>query len=179
MVAILLIFLLTFSYIISFNRFHKASPSDVIMVFGGYAGGNAVRTGTMLGNRLDEALRLYRLGYAPYIIVSGGTGEGQLYSEALLMRNYLMLHGVNETNIIMEDNSHSTWQNMLFSRPLLSRHNFNSVIAVSSNSHLARISLVAGRLNYPAMSFSGAAERRPFYLREVAAFLAYGLFYRE
>src|SRR5580704_13458675 len=43
--------------------------------------------------RLDRTLELYRAGYFPAVIVSGGIGK-EGYDEAAVMRDYLVARGV-------------------------------------------------------------------------------------
>ena len=65
---------------------------DAIVVLGAaqYNG----RPSPVLRARLDHALALYREGYAPLIVVTGGVGRGDTTSEAIVGRRYLVAHGV-------------------------------------------------------------------------------------
>ncbi|MBS1911225.1 MAG: YdcF family protein [Bacteroidetes bacterium] len=52
--------------------------------------------------RLDEALRLYRSGYFPLIVVSGGIGREER-NEATAMAHYLADSGVPRERIILDN----------------------------------------------------------------------------
>ena len=67
-------------------------PVDAIVVLGAaqYNG----RPSPVLRARLDHALGLYRDGFAPLIVVTGGVGRGDTTSEAIVGRRYLMAHDV-------------------------------------------------------------------------------------
>jgi vancomycin permeability regulator SanA len=57
--------------------------------------------------RLDRALELYRSGYFPTVIVSGGIGK-EGYDEALVMRDYLVSHGIPKGSVIMDSEGTTT-----------------------------------------------------------------------
>jgi uncharacterized SAM-binding protein YcdF (DUF218 family) len=120
--------------------------------------------------RLEAALLLYQEGLAPSFIVSGGRGEAEA------MRDYLIAHKVNPEVIFTENQSTTTWENMSFSLPILNKLKIQSLIIVSSPSHLARINLVAQRLNYPPTQFF--ANNFSYYgvQREVVALPFYFIF---
>ena len=52
------------------------------------------RPSPVLRARLDHALALYREGYAPLIVVTGGVGRGDTTSEAIVGRRYLIAREV-------------------------------------------------------------------------------------
>jgi len=74
----------------------------------------------ILQKRIDRAIAFYdeqvsRTGKAPVFIPSGGKGADEPLSEAECMRNYLIAKGFTDEQIIMEDESKNTIQNMRFS----------------------------------------------------------------
>ncbi|ADV68336.1 YdcF family protein [Deinococcus maricopensis] len=69
--------------------------------------------------RLDHALRLYRAGGVTRIVVSGGTGPGDRYSEGAVGAAYLRAHGVPASALAAETHARSTLQNLRLSRALL------------------------------------------------------------
>jgi uncharacterized SAM-binding protein YcdF (DUF218 family) len=91
-----------------------------------------------LQSRLDCALRLYRAGYAKFIITSGGQGETGTITEAQAMQRYLMENGVPEEAILLEENSYSTYENMKNSKALMDAHQLTSAIVATSDFHAAR-----------------------------------------
>lgn len=66
----------------------------------------------MLAARLDRALDIYQQqASATKIIVSGGQGPDEPIPEALAMQRYLIAHGVDKTDILMESHSINTYTN--------------------------------------------------------------------
>lgn len=77
-------------------------------------------------------------------IPSGGQGKDEVISESLAMKNYLLENNIKEENIIMEDKSTSTYENMLFSKKIIDKHNKNSKVVFSTtNYHIFRSGVLA------------------------------------
>lgn len=124
--------------------------------------------------RLDEAIKLYKEGYAPTMIVSGAQGEDEEVSEAASMRNYLISHGIGAEHILLEDQSFNTYQNLANSQKIMQEHNFKTAIIVSNASHIRRSLIVAQNLGIaatgaPAPMANNAYLTTKQYLREGAA----------
>ncbi|GAB2722530.1 YdcF family protein [Paenibacillus thermoaerophilus] len=95
------------------------------------------RPSPALRERLDHAVRLYRAGVAENWIVSGGLGNGSI-PEAEGMRRYLVEQGVPEERIVMETESTSTYENILYSKRLMELNNWRTAVVVTHSYHGAR-----------------------------------------
>ena len=103
--------------------------------------GNAGKTGVVTGEteaRIKRAVELYEAGAAPLIVVTGGTGQADGPSVAEAMRDFALAAGVPEDAILMEDASHSTLQNALFTADLSELDKSKPVIIVTHRYHLPR-----------------------------------------
>lgn len=156
----------------------EAESADVIIVLGSAAPRGV--PGKVLTSRLDHALVLYRRGYAPLILVSGGVGKGEAMSEAAVMRKYLLGKGVPANAILVENRSRNTWENVAFSRIILDMFKLERPLIVSSPFHLARVALASWRQGLRQVSFSGNrydstswVRQLRFFGREVAATFYY------
>lgn len=118
------------------ERSAKPRQADVAIVLGAAVWGEQPSPG--LRERLEKALWLYREGYVPYLIVSGGVGPGKPISEAEAMRRWLEEQGIPGERILMEDRARSTYENLAFSRAIMERHGFRTALVVSHGYHLAR-----------------------------------------
>ncbi len=118
-------------------RIDQARPAAAIVVFGAaeYRG----RPSPVLRARIDHALSLYRVGFAPKIITTGGPGGDPNFTEASVERNYLVEHGVPSEDVIMEDESTSTSETVLNVAEIMARNNLHTCIVVSDGYHLFRI----------------------------------------
>ncbi|WP_312117921.1 YdcF family protein [Brevibacillus reuszeri] len=124
----------------------KAAPThaDVGIVLGAAVWGE--KPSPSLQERLNEALSLYQDGYVPYLLVSGGLGEGKKVTEAAAMRNYLIEHGVPAEKILLESQSTSTYENLLYSQQVMEAHNMRDALIISHDYHLARAVVMADSL---------------------------------
>lgn len=98
-----------------------------------------------LKNRLDLAMALYDLHAAPILVTGGGWKE---WSEASVMRKYLVDSGIPERDVHMEDESMNTAENILNCRQLCSIA-FPELLrarVVSSDYHIQRVERLTGKL---------------------------------
>lgn len=153
----------------------KPEHSDVIIVLGAKLIGSD--PSTMLRLRLDEAIRLFQEGYAPTIIVSGAKGYDEDISEALSMRDYLVKHGIASQDILIEDGSYSTYQNLSNCQTIMKNYGFTSAVIVSNASHMRRALKLAQDLGIQSSGAAAPMANNLYlttkqYLREGAAMLS-------
>jgi uncharacterized SAM-binding protein YcdF (DUF218 family) len=96
--------------------------------------------------RLPKAIQLYKEGRAKKILFSGGfIWEGTVLSEAHLLKQKAVEQGVSEEDILVEDISLHTKENVLASLLILDRafylHNIKRVIVVTTIYHMRRFYL--------------------------------------
>jgi uncharacterized SAM-binding protein YcdF (DUF218 family) len=117
---------------------------DYVIIHGcGLSGGN--RMTRLLSNRVDKAIQIYgKCAKKPFIIPSGGQGSDERVSEARVMSDYLIAHGIPADHILLEDRSTTTRENLLYSRQIIdNRQSSGRVALVSSNYHIYRCLLLA------------------------------------
>lgn len=94
----------------------------------------------LLQDRLDTALDYWEEHPDVTIVTSGGQGSNEPVSEARCMADYLMEGGVPEDRILLEDQSHNTKENFLYSKELLADERIDvgetDVLVVSNGFHL-------------------------------------------
>lgn len=93
-----------------------------------------------LERRAEKAAELYRQGLAPLMIFSGGVA-GSLPSEASVARDIAVRLGVPREACVLEEGSHSTYENAQLTAPLLKERKIDEVVLVSDGYHLLRASL--------------------------------------
>jgi len=133
-------------------------PAECGIVFGaavrwdGTAGPSSLR-------RVQTAARLYKEGQIERVFITGGRGEGMRYSEAQVMFNVALEDGIDPAAIVLEEKSRSTWENLLYTKPLM--EDCSSVVAISDGYHLARIRLLAQKQGWGTLQTYPADERPP------------------
>lgn len=140
------------------NQENRAIPekSDVILVLGAHLWGE--NPSPFLQARLDKAMELYRNGYADVILVSGGQGADEVIPEALAMKNYLIAHQIPAEDVMMEDRSTSTRENITFSKVLMDQKGYQSAIIVTNDFHVYRGMREAHRAEIKASGASAPTE---------------------
>ena len=181
MIAVYVGFFLLFGVTTSLILINSAEPADSkpdkVIVLGAGIRGN-VPTAT-LSYRLEKALEVYENDNSVTLIVSGGMGSDEAYTEAEVMRNWLVRRGVPEESIITEDRSESTEENFLFSRELIEKLPGEHEIAFITNRfHVFRAERIAAKLGLETYGIP-TRDYKPFilndYMRECAALVQYFL----
>lgn len=102
-----------------------------------------------LKNRLDAAVDYLQKYPAVKAIVTGGQGADEDRTEASVMANYLIKHGIAEDRVLLEDQSTTTYENLLFAKKLLPE-NTASITIISNDFHLKRATVLARKLGLKA-----------------------------
>ena len=111
----------------------------------------------LLKGRLDRAVDFYkeqkvRTGKELTFITSGGQGADEAVSESSAMKRYLMERGIPEYRIIEENQSTSTYENMLYSKDKIWEIDPEGKVAFSTtNYHVFRSGLFARRVKMRAV----------------------------
>lgn len=95
--------------------------------------------------RLDAAVQYSHEYPNVRFVLSGGQGPDEQLSEAEAMKNYLIEKGIEESRLILETTSSSTYENILFSKKLLP-DSIDHVTIITSDYHLARSRKIAHQL---------------------------------
>ena len=150
---------------------------DYIVIHGaGLLGGK--RISRLLASRIDKAIEVYELcGRRAKLIPSGGRGSDEDISEAEAIRNYLLEKGIPAADILIEDRSTTTMENLRYSRELIeagdSKRPYRCVF-VTSNYHVLRTAVYARKAGLSGECV-GAPTRMYYwisaFLREYAAIL--------
>lgn len=131
----------------------------------------------LLQDRLDEALDYLEAHPDMTIVVSGGQGPDEPSTEARAMADYLLAQGVPEENILLEERSSNTMENLRYTKELLEQQGMDvedGVLVVSNGFHLTRTRMLAQREGYGKISTLAAPSshvpsRIKMYVREPLA----------
>lgn len=158
----------------------ERAPADVIIVLGAaqYDG----RPSRVLQARLDHALELYRAGFAPYLLFTGGKRPGDRFTEAEAGEAYARAHGVPEGAIFVEKTGRTTWQSLQASADILRHAKLRSAILVSDPFHALRLRRMARDLSMRALvspanhsRIQSRYAKAHFILREMGIYALYRL----
>ncbi len=90
------------------------------------------RPSLMLSHRLKAAAAYMGQNPDAACVVSGGQGADEQYSEAAVMRAYLIELGVAENRVFMEDKSTSTYENMQLTRTVIEENGLPCEIVIAT-----------------------------------------------
>ncbi|MGS2809753.1 YdcF family protein [Nocardia sp. MW-W600-9] len=142
-------------YSVVYGMATRTDGAAAIVVHG--AGLLGDRVPPLLASRLDRALGIWHAdrarGRTPLLVPSGGKGSDEKVSEAAAMSAYLAEHGVPAQDVLPEDRSTTTRENLLFSRELLARQGIErDILLVTSNFHVLRTALLARSVGIDAQA---------------------------
>ncbi|MFJ7981146.1 YdcF family protein [Lysinibacillus xylanilyticus] len=100
-----------------------------------------------LKNRLEEAVKYLNKYPHVKVIVSGGQGADEDQTEASVMFKYLQDKGIDTSRILVEEQSTSTYENLLFSKELLPKGT-KKITILSNDFHLKRAKYLAESLGF-------------------------------
>lgn len=176
-VAFFIGFVNTFS---SSDRFGGRPEADVAVVLGGGVLGPHTPSPDLRA-RLDAAARLYQYHETKEIAVTGGTRRFHTYESEIGAR-YLQSIGIPESDIITEDKTENTLDQVLYiKRYLMGEMKMKNVVIVSDGWHLPRALLMCKWSNVKATGYAShynmPLESELYWrFREAAGLQAYMLF---
>ncbi len=160
---------LIYSFI--YPKLKKPYPCDYIVVLGcGIQKDGSVTP--LLKSRLDKALDWYHKTNHGKFIVSGGQGNDEVISEAEAMKRYLMSCGIQESEILLENKSTTTKENLLFSKKLMKED--STCVVSTSDFHVLRTAFLTKDLGLNAYCIGGKTAMYyvpPATLREYIALI--------
>ncbi|MFC4216720.1 YdcF family protein [Pseudophaeobacter arcticus] len=131
-----------------------------------------------LRRRALHAVEMFRQGRVTHVICCGGLGRFPP-REAEVMRRICREEGVPDAAILLEDQSHTTLENLGNIRPILADLDQPEILIVTDGYHKWRALLTARHFGFGAQvacpAMSGTAGRRVVksWLREIPALIYY------
>ncbi|MEO8295683.1 MAG: YdcF family protein [Gemmatimonadota bacterium] len=148
--GVALAYIVSFLIVLLVSRQDQRRKTDAIVVLGAaqYNG----KPSPVLRARLDHAIELYHDGYAPIVMVTGGTAQGDTESEATVSRRYLLGKGLPDKALIVRPEGRSTVASMEAVGKWLKERKLTSVLLVSDPFHMCRLRLEARRMDLVAFT---------------------------
>ncbi|TAE92488.1 MAG: YdcF family protein [Verrucomicrobia bacterium] len=150
----------------------RAAKSDCIIVLGAAVQG--ATASPVFEERIRHGLSLYDSGYAPKLLFTRGIGDGQTHSEASVGRSAAIQHRIPAVNILVEEKSRTTQQNLSEALAVMRQHGLKSAVIVSDPLHMKRSMMMADDLDIPAVSsptptsrYRSLKTKLVFLLREI------------
>lgn len=175
----LTVFIITESLIIGYANKMPKNKADYMIVLGAKVRGTKITNS--LKKRLDKAVQHRKQNPQMKIIVSGGQGDGEDITEAEAMKQYLLLEGIPSSDIILEDKSTNTNENIIYSKEIIEQLckadgkqiTETGILIVTNGFHVYRAVQIAKKQDITNAEGLPAATdnilRVNYYVREVLA----------
>ena len=149
-------FFLSFTALLLYSWLYRSLPRkrqyEFIVIHG--AGLNGTDLTPLLRGRVDRAYDLWvKQDNKGVFVPSGGRGADEEISEAEAMARYLRSREVPDSAIVLEDRSTTTWENLTYSRDLITRLSSATperAALVTSDYHVFRTAMYARAVGFNA-----------------------------
>ncbi len=148
------------------------SKADTAIVLGAAVIGD--QPTPVFAARIDHAIALHKQGRVEKIVFTGGKSPEDDLSEAASARNYATARGVGAVDILIEEKSRTTRQNLVEAKRVMEAEKLSNALIVSDPLHLRRASLMATELKIeteasatPKSRYKSLPTQLSFLLREV------------
>ena len=122
-----------------------AATADAAVVLGAAAWNK--QPSPVFLERINHAIALYQSHRVGKIVFTGGTPKKGYMTEAEVGRRYALKQGIPAKNILFENTSRNTYENLRNIKPILRANSVDSIIIVSDPYHLARAQAIARDLD--------------------------------
>jgi uncharacterized SAM-binding protein YcdF (DUF218 family) len=150
------------------------ASADAAVVLGAAVWGAEVSP--VFRERINHGVDLYRKGRVRKLIFTGGRGNDGEPTESAAARRYAMRSGVPGADILIEEQSHNTYENLLNAKRLADARGLRTVLIVSDPLHMKRAVSMARDVGLEAEP-SPTPSTRYRGLRSQAGQLAYETYY--
>ena len=158
----------------SFGNTTSDGPADAAVVLGA-----AVWTrepSPVFRERINHAVNLYQKGRVRKLIFTGGQGNPGEPTEASAARDYALQSGVPASDILIEDKSHTTYENILNAKQLADTQRIRKVLIVSDPLHMKRAMTMAhdvGLVAHPSPTPSTRYQGLRILMHETYSYIGY------
>jgi uncharacterized SAM-binding protein YcdF (DUF218 family) len=130
------------SRIYSFRNVRSDAPADAAVVLG--AAVWSADVSPVFRERINHGIDLYRKGKVRKLIFTGGQGNPGEPTESSAAKKYALKNGVPAHDILIEEKSHNTFENIVYAKQLADSHGIKRVLIVSDPLHMRRAMTMTG-----------------------------------
>ena len=166
------------SRIYSFSTASSDASADAAVVLG--AAVWTAKVSPVFRERINHGIDLYRNGKVRKIIFTGGQGNPGEPTEASAARQYALERGIPAADILIEEKSHTTYENILYAKQLADSHGIKKVLIVSDPLHMKRavamatdVGLAAEPSPTPSTRYQGIRSQMTLLAHETYYYLGY------
>ena len=166
------------SRIYSFRNASSGASADAAVVLGAAVWTSQVSP--VFRERINHGIDLYRAGKVRKLIFTGGQGNPGEPTESSAARQYALHKGIPADDILIEEKSHTTYENILYAKQLADSHGIKKVLIVSDPLHMKRavamatdVGLVAEPSPTPSTRYQGVRSQLTLLAHETYYYIGY------
>ncbi|TWH81676.1 YdcF family protein [Sedimentibacter saalensis] len=167
--------------IYSYSNINDLRKADAALVLGAAVWGE--EPSPVFEERINHGIWLYMNGYVDKLIFTGGKGENTSISESAAAKYYAIEHSVPENDILIEEKSTITQENILYASKIVKENNISSVLLVSDPLHMKRAMLMCKDYDLtaytsptPTTMYKTTKNKIIFLSREVFFYIGYQIY---
>ena len=161
-----------------YGKTDEKQPADVAVILG--AGAPDENISPVFQERINHGISLYKNNYVKKLIFTGGVGKGNKNSDAYIAMQYAIKQGVPESDILLEETSVITQENIKNAKMIMDKNSYRTAILVSDPLHMKRAVLMAKDQKMecyssptPTTKYISLKSILPFLLREIFFYTGY------
>jgi uncharacterized SAM-binding protein YcdF (DUF218 family) len=136
------------SRIYSYSNTRSDGPADAAIVLGAAVWSTGVSP--VFEERINHGIDLYQNRKVRKLIFTGGQGNSNEPTESSAARSYALRRGISASDILIEEKSHTTYENILYAKQIADAHGLRKVLIVSDPLHMKRAVSMAVDLGFDA-----------------------------
>lgn len=156
----------------------ETQNADTAIILGAAATDEGVSP--VFRERINHGIWLYQNGYVKKLIITGGYGDGNLYSDSYIGKQYAIGQGIPEDAILLEEASTITEENLENAMEVMKNNGYDTALIVSDPLHMKRAMLMARDKGLNAYTsptrtsmYKSIYEKAKFTVREVFFYIGY------
>lgn len=164
--------------IVSYADGSGTGTADAAVVLGAAVWGE--RPSPVFRERINHAITLYRAARVRKIIFTGAPDSRNEPSESLAAKGYAINAGVPDRDILIEEKSRTTEENLKYALALSREHGLKTLLVVSDPLHMKRAMMIARDIGMdarqaptPTTRVRGVGSKLQFLSRELYFYLTY------
>ncbi|MBD5495548.1 MAG: YdcF family protein [Lachnospiraceae bacterium] len=156
----------------------ETQNADTAIILGAAATDEGVSP--VFRERINHGIWLYQNGYVQKLIITGGYGDGNLYSDSYIGKQYAIGQGIPDEAILLEEASTITEENLENAMEVMKNNGYDTALIVSDPLHMKRAMLMAQDKGLKAYTspthtsmYKSIYEKAKFTAREVFFYIGY------
>jgi uncharacterized SAM-binding protein YcdF (DUF218 family) len=176
--VLIVVFGVLASRIYAFSTTRSDAPADAAVVLGAAVWSSGVSP--VFRERINHGIDLYKTGKVHKLIFTGGQGNSGEPTESSAARDYALQSGVPLQDILIEQKSHTTYENILYAKQVADTNAIKKVLIVSDPLHMKRavlmavdVGLIAEPSPTPTTRYQGLQSQLTLLVHETYYYIGY------